>query len=62
MVYRSHDKEVQSYSLIANIVHRGSFDSGHYVCYAKRGDDVRYDHILLFFNFFGSGCSVMMSQ
>ena len=34
-------KEKYDYSLIGNIVHRGSFDSGHYICYSKRGGDVR---------------------
>lgn len=34
-----YNKEVNSYSLLGVIVHDGPIDSGHYVCYSKRGDE-----------------------
>jgi len=38
-VKKVYEKEVNSYSLVGSIVHRGTSDSGHYVCYSKRGGE-----------------------
>jgi ubiquitin C-terminal hydrolase len=38
-VKKIHEKENYTYTLIGSIVHKGSFDSGHYVCFSKRGGE-----------------------
>lgn len=50
---------MNSYSLIGSIVHRGSADSGHYVCYSKRAGEVILEDQLLI-KFLNSGYYVMM--